>query len=235
MSTTIVSVAAGVVAAATIFVGAYVAFPLESVSVEGTEMLPKSKVEQLVSSRTSLLTLNAASLKEEIEASPWVEDATISRDWQKREVIVDVDERVAVLRASVDGKTEILASDGASLPGDGDMDLPVVELESWQTSEVLAVARAIEDGGAGLESVDSVGVEGISATVAGRKILLSDSVKTEQIEALGDVFRENPEAAVFDLRSPGRIIVSASGGTDRADSTGSIGAGSSPEPETPAG
>ncbi|WP_119068159.1 cell division protein FtsQ/DivIB [Rubrobacter indicoceani] len=219
LKTALLSVFAGAVAATAIFAGAYVAFPLKGVAVKGNEMLSADKVERLVSS-PSLLTLNVASLQQEIESDPWVESAGISRDWNKNEVVVEVKERSAVLRVSVDGRIKILASDGTELPGDGGAELPVVELKGWRVSEVLGAARMME-GGSGFESVDSVGAEGISATVTGRRVLLSESVEAEQVEALGAVIRDNPEpAAVFDLRSPGRVVVGGFGGNGAAETSG---------------
>lgn len=237
LGTTLVSVVAGMVAAAAIFIAALVAFPLESVSVRGTSEVPKSDIERLVSTRSSLLTLNTDSLEADIEGNPWVEGATVGRDWRKREVVVDVDERVAVLRVSVDGDVRVLASDGTALPGDGAKELPVVELQGWEVATILQAAEAVEGGGGDLESVDSVGEEGITATVAGRSVLLSEIVEVAQIEALGEVFRENPEdEAVFDLRSPGRVIVSGGSPDVRADSEGEYESGSTPSSsETPAG
>lgn len=229
LRTSLISVFTGVVAATAIFIGAYIAFPLKDVTVSGTEMLPESEVEQLVSSRASLLTLNATSLENEIEASPWARSADVRRDWGKSEVVVDVDERKPAIRVSVDGRDSVLASDGTVLPGDGGAALPTVEIEGWRVPEVLAAARVLEEGGAGLDSVDSVGAGGIRATVAGRRVLLSDSVGGGQVDALEKVMQKNPARAVFDLRSPGRVVVSTPEGPEAGETE------TRQAPENPAG
>lgn len=207
LRTIVISVVAGTLASVAVFVGAYIAFPLEGVNLRGERMLQKSEVEGLVSKRSSLLTLNTRSLEQEIETNPWVESATVERDWRKHEVVIDVKEHRAVLLASVEGRERILASDGAALPDTGGARLSPVELERWQVPAVLESVRTLEAGGANLESVDSFGAEGITATVDGRRVILSDTVRSEQASALGEVMRQNPNSPYFDLRSPGRIVV----------------------------
>ena len=71
-----------------------------------------------------------------------------------------------------------------------------------------------------MESVDDAGPGGIAATVEGRRVVFGQEVSEEQARALADLMGRWREAAVFDLRSPGRVVVTADG--DVGDGTGSL-------------
>jgi hypothetical protein len=136
----------------------------------------------------------------------------VTRNWESGIVTVEVEERRAVLDAEVDGRRVILAADGARLPGLGGADLGRVELDEDRLGEILQFARVLEDNGVTLDSVDEVGAGGIEATVEGRRVVFSGGVGGDQARALRDIMDEHPEAGIFDLRSPQRVVVSGAGG-----------------------
>ncbi len=76
--------------------------------------------------------------------------------------------------------------------------------------------RVLESNGVRLDSVDEVGPGGIEATVEGRRVAFSGGVGNGQVRALEEIMSEHPEAPIFDLRSPERVVVGgpSNGGAD---------------------
>jgi hypothetical protein len=185
--------------------------PVAGVQVTGARMFPESGAWNAVPDRASLLTLNTASLERKVESNPWVESAVVTKDWDSGIVMIEVEERRAVLDAEVDGRRVVLAADGTQLPGLGGANLGRVELDEDQLGEILEFARVLENNGVRLDSVDDVGPGGIEATVEGRHVVFSGSIGDERARALEDIMGEHPGAQIFDLRSPQRVVV---GGTD---------------------
>ena len=202
-----ISISVAALTATTVVVLSYLALPVTGVQVAGARMFPESKALNAVPARASLLTLNTASLEKEIESNPWVKRAVVTRDWDSGIDTVHVEERRVVLDAEVDGRRVILAEDGTELPGLGRASLRRVELDEDQLGEILRFARALESNGVRLDSVDEVGPGGIEATVEGRRVVFSGSVADGQVQVLEGVMSEHPEARVFDLRSPERVVV----------------------------
>jgi hypothetical protein len=216
----LLSLTAALVTTAAVIVVAYLSFPVTGIRVEGATMYPESDVWNAVSKHASLLTLNEERLERHVESNPWVEGAEVLEDSQSGIVTVKVEERRPVLDAEVDGQRETLALDGASLPGLGGTSLRRVELDEDQVGDVLRVGRVLKEGGLLMESVDDAGPGGISATVEGRRVVFADEVSEEQARALGEVMGRWRQPAVFDLRSPGRVVVT--GDADVGDGTGSL-------------
>ena len=191
----------------TVVVLSYLTLPVTGVQVSGARMFPESKAWNAVPARASLLTLNTASLEREIESNPWVKGAVVTKDWESGIVTVHVEERRVVLNAEVDGRRVILAENGAELPGPGGASLRRVELDEDQLGEILEFARVLESNGVRLDSVDEAGPGGIEASVEGRRVVFSGSVASGQARALKGIMEEHPEARIFDLRSPERVVV----------------------------
>lgn len=200
----------------TVVVLSYLTLPVTGVQVAGARMFPESKASSAVPARASLLTLNTASLEREVESNPWVKRAVVTRDWESGIVAVHVEERRVVLDAEVDGRRVILAENGAELPGPGRASLRRVELDEDQLGEILRFARVLESNGVRLDSVDEAGPGGIEASVEGRRVVFSGSVASGQARALKEIMDEHPEARIFDLRSPERVVVGgpSNGGAD---------------------
>jgi hypothetical protein len=200
----------------TVVVLSYLTLPVTGVQVAGARMFPESKAWNAVPARASLLTLNTASLEREIESNPWVKRAVVTKDWESGIVTVHVEERRVVLDAEVDGRRVILAENGAELPGPGGASLRRVELDEDQLGEILEFARVLESNGVRLDSVDEAGPGGIEASVEGRRVVFSGSVASGQTRALKGIMEEHPEARIFDLRSPERVVVGgpSNGGAD---------------------
>ena len=68
-------------------------------------------------------------------------------------------------------------------------------------------ASTLHEGGLTLESVDRAGAGGIEATVEGREIIFSGNVGERRVVALKRIMPKHPDARVFDLRSPERVVV----------------------------
>ncbi len=203
-----------------VVVVAYLSFPVTGIRVEGATMYPESDAWDAVSEHASLLTLNEEKLERRVEANPWVEGAEVLEDNESGIVTVKVEERRPVLDAEVEGERRTLALDGGELPGLGGVGLARLELDEDQVGDVLRVGRVLREGGLQMESVDAAGPGGIAATVEGRKVVFAEDVSEDQVRALGDVMGRWREAAVFDLRSPGRVVVTAD--AEVGDGTGSL-------------
>jgi hypothetical protein len=205
----LISLLVAVATTAAVVVVAYLSFPVTGIRVEGATMYPESDAWAAVSQHASLLTLNEERLERRVEANPWVEGAEVLEDNESGIVTVKVEERRPVLDAEVEGERRTLALDGGELPGLGGSGLARVELDEDQVGDVLRVGRVLREGGLQMESVDAAGPGGIAATVEGRRVVFAEEVSEDQVQALGDVMGRWREAAVFDLRSPGRVVVTA--------------------------
>jgi len=131
----------------------------------------------------------------------------VTKNWESGIVLVQVQERRAVLEAEVDGRRVVVSADGEELPGAGGADLGRVELDEDQLGEVLEFARVLERNGVRLDSIDEAGPGGIEATVEGRRVVFSGGVGEGQARALKDIMSEHPEAGIFDLRTAQRVVV----------------------------
>ena len=205
-----------------VFVASYLTVPVTGVQVIGARMFPESEAWNAVPDRASLLTLNTRSLEKKVESNPWVKGAIVTKNWDSGIVTVEVEERRAVLDGEVDGRRVILAADGTRLPGPGGADLERVELGEDLLGEIVEFARVLGSSGVRLDSVDEAGPGGIEATVEGRRVVFSGNVGAGQARALEEVMSEHPDAPIFDLRSPQRVVVGgpSNGGADGGGQAG---------------
>jgi hypothetical protein len=172
-------------------------------------MYPKSEVPAAVPNHASLVTLNEEMLEHNLESHPWVKTVEVNENWNSGIVTVQVEERRPVLDARVDGRRFVLSADGEELPGPGGAGLRRVELDRDQVGEILVFARTMHRSGLTLESVDGADAGGIGATVQGRRVIFSGKIGDRRATALKHIMPEHPDARVFDLRSPERIVVVA--------------------------
>jgi hypothetical protein len=172
-------------------------------------MYPESEVTDAVPDHASLLTLNEEMLKHNLESHPWVQGTEVNENWNSGIVTVQVEERRPVLDAEVDGRRFVLSADGEELPGPGGAGLERVELDRDQVGEILVFAGTLRRSGLTLESIDGAGAAGIETTVEGRKVIYSGNVGERRVMALKHIMGEHPDARVFDLRSPERVVVGA--------------------------
>jgi hypothetical protein len=193
----------------TVVLVAYLSFPVTGIRVEGARMYPESEAWNAVPDHASLLTLNEEVLKRKVQSNPWVQGVKVYENWKSGIVTVEVEERRPVLDAEVEGRRIILSSDGKELPGLGGAGLERVKLDRDQVGEILEFARVLNRGGVTLNSVDGAGAGGIEATVEGRPVIFSGDVGERQVHALKDIMPEHPDALIFDLRSPERVVVGA--------------------------
>jgi len=82
-------------------------------------------------------------------------------------------------------------------------------LDRDQVGEILDFASTLHDNGMTVDTVDGAGAYGIRATVQDRTVIFSRDVDYRQAEALKSIMAEHPEARLFDLRSPDRVVVGA--------------------------
>jgi POTRA domain, FtsQ-type len=200
-------VSVAILTTVTVFVVSFLFLPVTGVQVVGARMSPESAARNVVPNRASLLTLNTTSIERKIESDPWVKSSIVTKNWESGIVTVEVEERRAVLDGEVDGRRVVLAEDGEELPGLGGADLGRVELDEDQLGEILEFARVLESNGVRLDSVNAAGPGGIEVTVEGRRVIFSGGVGGGQARALEDIMSDHPEAGIFDLRSPQRVVV----------------------------
>ena len=184
--------------------------------VEGASMYPESGAVNSIPDYVSLLTLNTDLLEARVESNVWVEGAEVNENWKSGIVTVQVEERRAMLYAEVDGREIILSSDGEELPGLGGAGLDRMVLDRDQVGEILDFARTLHENGIRVDSVDGAGAYGVRATVQDRTVVFSGDVHDSQAEALKSIMPEHPDARLFDLRSPDRVVIGApvQGNTD---------------------
>ncbi len=173
-------------------------------------MYPKYEAASAIPDHASLLTLNREMLERRVESNLWVQGAEVNENWKSGIVTIEVEERRPVLNAEVEGRRFVLSSDGKELPGLGGAGLERVELDRDQVGEILEFARALHESGLRLDSVGEVGAGGIGATVEGRQVIFSRDVGERRAMALKHIMPEHPDARVFDLRSPERVVVGPS-------------------------
>ena len=193
----------------TVLLITYLSFPVTGVRVEGARMYDASEAADAVPDHASLLTLNNELLKDKVESNVWVQGARVNENWKSGIVTVQVEERRPVLDAEVNGRRFVLSADGEELPGPGGAGLERVELDRDQVGEILVFARTLYGSGLTLESVDGAGAAGIEATVEGREVIFSGYVGERRVMALKRIMPDHPDARVFDLRSPKRVVVGA--------------------------
>jgi POTRA domain, FtsQ-type len=198
-----------VVTTVTVVLVAYLSFPVTGIRVEGARMYPESEVWKAVPDHASLLTLNTEELERKVQSNPWVQGARVYENWKSGIVTVQVEERRPILDAEVEGRRIILSYDGKELPGLGGAGLERVNLDRDQVGEILEFASVLYRSGIRLDSVDGAGAGGIEATVEGRPVIFSGDVGERQAQALKDIMPKHPDARVFDLRSPERVVVHA--------------------------
>lgn len=205
------AVSAAVLAALVAYAGSYLLFPVTGLEVEGARMFPERGAWQALPDHASLLTLDAATLEQEIEANPWVKGAEVLKNQDSGIVTVEVEERRAVLGGTLGGREVFFAADGTELPGAGGARLTRVGLDEGRLEEVLGIVEVVEGSGIRLEAVSGADASGVAVTVRGRRVLLSGAVAEGQLRALDGLMEEYPEAPYFDLRSPERVVVGAAG------------------------
>jgi hypothetical protein len=203
----VLSAAVAALTAVVVYAGAYLLFPVTGLEVTGARMFPESEAWRALPDRASLLTLNTGALERRIESNPWVQGVEVLKNWESGIVTVEVKERRAVLSGLLNGREVFYSADGAELPGLGGARLGRVELDAGRLEEILSIVVALDESGAGLESVDGAGANGVTVIVDGRRVLSSGDVGRDQARALEGIMEEHPEAPYFDLRSPGRVVV----------------------------
>lgn len=208
------SVAVAFLTAIMVYIVAYLVYPVTGVEVEQARMLPQTEVWNAIPDRASLLTLNSALLERRLKANPWVENVNVSKGWQSGIVTVKVEERSPIVKGEINGRGSVFAADGTELPELGGTGLATVQLDPNRLEEILKAGKTLEENGVEVESIAKVSPAGVEAMVDGRRVIFSSAVEAGQAKALTEIMEKNPEAPMFDLRSPERVVVadSRSGG-----------------------
>lgn len=202
-----ISIAVAVLTAIVVYIGAYLVSPVTGIRVEGARLVPETQVWSSVSDRASLLTMNSELLERKLKSNPWVKGIKMSKDWRSGIVTVKVEERRPVLKRKAGGRETLFSADGVELPHVGGTGLPPIELDERRLESILSSGRVLDESGAAVQSINEAGPGGVEALVEGRRIIFSGEIRPGQASALPEIIRQNPEAQVFDLRSPERIVV----------------------------
>ena len=91
-------------------------FRIASVSINGRTQLSQDEVLGIggISGRSSLLFLDAETVRDKLKANPWIADATILKLYPGR-LQIDIVERTAFALWQQDGRLSVIAEDGAVL------------------------------------------------------------------------------------------------------------------------
>ena len=91
-------------------------FRITSVAINGRKQLSQDEVLAIggVNGRSSLLFLDAATVRDKLKANPWISDATILKLYPGR-LQIDIVERSAFALWQQDGRLSVIADDGAVL------------------------------------------------------------------------------------------------------------------------
>jgi cell division protein FtsQ len=91
-------------------------FKITTVAINGRKQLSQDEVLAIggVNGRSSLLFLDAAAVRDQLKASPWIADATVIK-FYPGSLEIDIVERSAFALWQKDGKLSVIADDGAVL------------------------------------------------------------------------------------------------------------------------
>jgi cell division protein FtsQ len=91
-------------------------FRITSVAINGRKQLSQDEVLAIggVSGRSSLLFLDAATVRDRLKADPWIADATVLK-FYPGQLLIDIVERSAFALWQQDGKISVISDDGAVL------------------------------------------------------------------------------------------------------------------------
>src|SRR5258708_5744451 len=91
-------------------------FRITTVAINGRKQLSQDEVLAIggVNGRSSLLFLDAATVRDKLKANPWISDATILKLYPGR-LQIDIVERSAYALWQQDGRLSVIADDGAVL------------------------------------------------------------------------------------------------------------------------
>ena len=93
-----------------------VGFRIASIAINGSQQLSHDEILAIggVNGRSSLLFLDAASVRESLKANPWIADATVLKLYPDH-LQIDITERKAFALWQKDGQLAVIAEDGAVL------------------------------------------------------------------------------------------------------------------------
>jgi cell division protein FtsQ len=91
-------------------------FRITSVAINGRKQLTQDEVLAIggVNGRSSLLFLDAATVRDKLKANPWIADATVLKLYPGQ-LQIDITERSAFALWQLDGRLSVIADDGAVL------------------------------------------------------------------------------------------------------------------------
>lgn len=119
-------------------------FGADEIVVHGSGHLSPEAVTSLagIGPGTNVVHLDAQGIARSLEADPWIERATVSRDLPST-IVVSIVERVPVARIAA----EVLAADGTVLPGADPTDLPSIRAVVGEVGPVQRADAAAAVGG----------------------------------------------------------------------------------------
>ena len=196
-------------------------FRIASVAINGRKQLSQDEVLAIggVNGRSSLLFLDAANVRDRLQANPWIADATVLK-FYPGQLQIDIVERSAFALWQQDGRISVISDDGAVLEpylSHRFVSLPLVVGKGAQThaKEFLALL-------AGYPQVKSVTKAAIFVGERRWNLRLKDGLdirlpENEVGNALAELSRLDKEDKLFsrdivavDMRLPDRLTVQLS-------------------------
>jgi cell division protein FtsQ len=196
-------------------------FRITSVAINGRKQLSQDEVLAIggVNGRSSLLFLDAASVREKLKASAWISDATVLKLYPG-ELRIDIVERAPFAMWQQDGQLSVISEDGAVLEKyvpDRFLKLPLVVGKGAATraKDFLALLARYPQVKAATKAVSFVGERRWNLILKdGLNVRLPESDVGNALALLSNLDKDEhlfaKDIVAIDLRLPDRLVVQLS-------------------------
>jgi cell division protein FtsQ len=193
-------------------------FRITSVSMTGRKQLTQDEVLAIggVTGRSSLLFLDAATVRDRLKASPWIADATVLKLYPGQ-LQIDITERKAFALWQQDGAVSVIADDGAVLEPwvsrrFAALPLVVGKGAATRARDFLALLARYPEVSAAVKTVVLVGERRWNLRLAdGLDVRLPETDVENALKLLSRLDREDHlfsrDITAIDLRLPDRVTV----------------------------
>jgi cell division protein FtsQ len=202
-------------------------FRITSVAINGRKHLSQDEVLALggVNGRSSLLFLDAASVREKLKASHWISEATVLKLYPGQ-LRIDIVERTPFALWQHGGRYSLISDDGAALQDYVEPDflgLPRVVGEGAETraKDFLALLARYPQVKAATKAVNFVGKRRWNLLLNdGLVVRLPENEVGNALQTLGNLDRDehlfSKDIVAIDLRLPDRLVVQLSDNAAKA-------------------
>jgi cell division protein FtsQ len=195
-------------------------FRITSVAINGRKQLSQDEVLAIggVNGRSSLLFLDAASVREKLKANPWISEATVLKLYPG-ELRIDIVERTAFALWQRDGRLSVISDDGAVLEpyvAERFLKLPLVVGRGAETraKDFLTLLARYPQIKAETKAAILVGERRWNLRLNGLDIRLPENDAGKALTTLSNLDRDehlfSRDIVAVDLRLPDRLIVQLS-------------------------